>query len=245
MTWPYPRIIAHRGGGALAPENTLAAMQRGVSLGFHGVEFDVKLARDAIPFLLHDDTLERTSNGSGAANALTAAELAGLDAGSWFSAEFSGEPIPRFDTVANYLVAHGIWANVEIKPSQGCDAATGTAVALAARELWGGATMQPVLSSFSRSALQAAQLAAPQLARGFLVDAIPDDWPIAAAELECVAVHCSWKQLTPELASAIKSAGYGLRTWTVNEPETARKLFSWGVDAIFTDRLDLIGPDFI
>jgi glycerophosphoryl diester phosphodiesterase len=244
MSWPYPRIIAHRGGGSLAPENTLAAMKKGAALGFKGVEFDVKLAKDATAFLLHDDTLQRTSNGKGPGNALTAAELSQLDAGGWFSQEYAGEPVPRFDAVAQYLIAHGTWANVEIKPSKGCDDETGKAVALATRELWRDVALKPVLSSFSLISLRAAKVAVPELPRGYLVDDIPREWAATMRELECAALHCNWKKLTRELASAIKAAGYGLLVWTVNDPLRARELLSWGVDALVTDRLDLITPDF-
>jgi glycerophosphoryl diester phosphodiesterase len=245
VSWPYPRIIAHRGGGAMAPENTLAAMKRGVALGFKGFEFDVKLAKDATPFLLHDDTLDRTSNGRGPANELTGSELAKLDAGSWYSTEYAGEPLPRFDDVARYLIANGTWANVEIKPSPGCDEATGKAIALACRELWKDSKLKPVLSSFSPVALRAAIEAVPELPYGYLVDDILPQWPATMRELKCISLHCNEKKLTRDIAVAVKGAGYGLLTWTVNDPKRARELFAWGVDAIFTDRLDLIAPDFI
>ena len=81
--WPYPRLIAHRGGGSLAPENTLAALKLGASLGYRASEFDVKLSRDAVPFLLHDSKLERTTNGVGIAGEFDWSVLEGLDAGAW------------------------------------------------------------------------------------------------------------------------------------------------------------------
>jgi glycerophosphoryl diester phosphodiesterase len=244
MSWPYPHIIAHRGGGALAPENTLAAMRRGVDLGFTAVEFDVKLAKDAVPFLLHDDTLDRTSDRTGPANLLTAAELAQVDAGSWYSRDYAGEHIARFDDVARFLIAHNTWANVEIKPSHGCDEATGSAVALACRELWKDSALKPVVSSFSLAALRAAIQTVPELPYGYLVDDIPPQWPATMRELKCISLHCNEKKLTRDIAAAIKDAGYGLLTWTVNDANRARELFGWGVDAIFTDRLDVIGPRF-
>jgi glycerophosphoryl diester phosphodiesterase len=244
MSWPYPRIIAHRGGGELAPENTLAAMRRGVALGFHAVEFDVKLAKDGVPFLLHDDTFDRTSDRKGPANLLTAGELAQVDAGSWYSPEFAGEPVARFDDVAKFLLAHDAWANVEIKPSPGFDAATGSAVALACRELWKDAERKPVLSSFSLAALRAAIASAPELPYGYLVDDVPPHWAATMRELKCISLHCNEKKLSRDVAAAVKGAGYGLLTWTVNDPNRARELFAWGVDAIFTDRLNVITPAF-
>jgi glycerophosphoryl diester phosphodiesterase len=244
VDWPYPRIIAHRGGGSLAPENTLAAMKKGVALGFHGVEFDVKLANYATPILLHDDTLERTTSGKGLARNFSYAELAKLDAGSWFAAEFAGEPIPLFETVAAFLIGHGVWANVEIKPCQGRDDITGETVALAARELWQGAAQQPLLSSFSIAALRAAKAAAPELPRGYVVREVPGDWLQTMQELGCVSLHCRYRTLTRDLAKAVRDAGYGLLVWTVNDPDAAREALSWGANTIVTDRLDLIAPDF-
>lgn len=244
MSWPYPRIVAHRGGGSLAPENTLASMKRGVAMGFRGVEFDVKLAADSTPFLLHDDTLDRTSTGHGDANRFTYAELGKFDAGTWFSQDYAGEPVPRFDNVAKFLIEHDTWPNVEIKPAAGCDDETGKAVALATRELWKEVALKPVLSSFSIASLRAAKAAVPELPRGYLVDDIPRNWAETMRELVCVSFHCNWKKLTPEIASAVKAAGYGLLVWTVNDVTAAHQLLSWGVDCLVTDRLDLIAPDF-
>ncbi|TPE96155.1 glycerophosphodiester phosphodiesterase, partial [Burkholderia pseudomallei] len=86
QTWPYPRVVAHRGGGALAPENTLAALDAGAHYGHKMVEFDAKLSADGVAFLLHDDTVERTSNGAGAARDMRYAALEALDAGAWYDA---------------------------------------------------------------------------------------------------------------------------------------------------------------
>jgi len=127
--WPYPRIFAHRGGGSLAPENTLAAIRLGQDLGFGAHEFDVKLSKDEVAMLLHDDTLERTTDGKGRACELGWAELCRLDAGGWHSQAFRGEPIPRFDAAARLLIAGGTLANVEIKPADGFDRITGERVA--------------------------------------------------------------------------------------------------------------------
>jgi glycerophosphoryl diester phosphodiesterase len=243
----YPcRIIAHRGGGTLAPENTLAAIRYGHQRGFGGVEFDVMLARGDTPVLMHDDTLERTTSGSGALADKSAAELALLDAGSWRDARYKGEPVPTFEQAGRLCVELGLFANVEIKPyAPGGDAAarqTGHLAALATRALWAGAARQPLLSSFSGVALKSAMLAAPELQRAYLFDEVPPDWHQRLAALDCVALHCNAKKLTAELAAAIKRAGYGLMCWTVNDIAQGEALFGWGVDALCTDRLDLFQP---
>ena len=235
MSWPGPRILAHRGGGSLAPENTLGAIRLGASLGFKGVEFDVMLAGDGTPVLIHDETLERTTNGRGAVAETPYSVLARLNAGN-------GERIPTFEQAARLCRELGLWANVEIKPAKGHERGTGEAVAKMASELWRGAEAQPLLSSFSSEALACAREAAPALARGLLVSRIPPDWASRMRELECVALHCNYKHLEQATAAQVRAAGYGLLVYTVNEPAGARRLFAWGIDCVVTDALDRIGP---
>ncbi len=242
--WPYPRIIAHRGGGTLAPENTLAAMRKAKALGFAGVEFDVMLAADATPILMHDQTLERTTSGSGAIAATAYRDMLRLDAGSWHSREHAGEPVPSFERAGRLCIELGLWADIEIKPATGYEAETGRAAALLARELWRGAPVQPLLCSFQPASLAAAREAAPELPRGALTKTIPLDWEQWMQKLGCVSLHCDYRMLLPQQARAVRDAGYWLLCWTVNDPEIVRVLFDWGADAIITDRLDLIPPDF-
>lgn len=241
--WPYPSIVAHRGGGKLAPENTLAAIDTGARYGHTMVEFDAKLSRDAHIFLLHDDTLERTSNGQGIAGDLPWPQLAQLDAGSWFDAAFSQERLPLLEAVAARCRQHQLMANIEIKPTTGYEAQTGKAIALAARELWQGETA-PLLSSFSTVALEAAMQAAPELPRGLLLDEWHEEWQAMTTALDCVSIHLNHRLLDAQRTAAVKQAGLKILVYTVNQPERARTLLAWGVDAICTDRIDIIGPDF-
>jgi glycerophosphoryl diester phosphodiesterase len=244
QAWPYPRILAHRGGGTFAPENTLAALRKGKELGFGGVEFDVMLAGDATPILMHDQTLDRTTSGRGAIAQTAYSDLEKLDAGSWFAPQYAGETVPSFERAGKLCIELGLWANVEIKPAQGYEAQTGKAAARLARELWRGAPVQPLLSSFQPAALAAARETAPELARGALTQSIPPDWQGWMQELGCVSLHCDYRMLLPQQARAVRAAGYWLLCYTVNDPEIARVLLDWGVDAIITDRLDIIPPDF-
>lgn len=242
--WPYPRIVAHRGGGTLAPENTLAALRRGAELGFRGVEFDVMLAGDGTPLLIHDEALERTTSGKGRVSQTAYAKIEKFDAGAWHSERFRGENVPTFVAAANLCHELDLWANVEIKPAKGHDALTGRVVGQLTLELWRGAEMSPVVSSFSVEALTAARQVAPGLPRGLLVDRIPADWKTRLEHLDCVALHCKSRHLREPLAAQIHAAGYAILCWTVNDPVEAKKLLGWGVDCIVTDRLDLIGPGF-
>jgi len=237
VPWPYPRIVAHRGGGSLAPENTLGAIRLGASLGFRGAEFDVMLAGDGTPVVIHDETTERTTGVRGNVFEKSYQELSGLNAGN-------GEKIPRFEDAARLCRSLGVWANVEIKPAKGHERATGEAIGSMARELWRAAELRPVLSSFSVVALQAAQQTAPELPRGYLVDELPKDWEGTVQRLGCVAVHCNHEKLSEQDARAIRKAGYALLCWTVDDPAAGRRLLGWGVDCLVTNALRTIGPDF-
>jgi glycerophosphoryl diester phosphodiesterase len=241
--WPYPRVIGHRGGGTLAPENTLAGIRRAARMGFHAVEFDVMLSSDKVPLLIHDETLERTTNGRGKVADTPFSGLTGLDAGAWFGNAFRGEPLPSFHQAGKLCVELGLWANVEIKPARGFEHETGTVTAKLARELWHGIALPPLLSSFEPAALEAARTAAPELSRGLLTDRLERGWREVAGDLGCVSVHCSCQHLEAAQANKVHEAGFWLLCYTVNDADSARRLFSWGVDAIFTDRLDLIAPD--
>lgn len=254
--WPFPRVVAHRGGGVLAPENTLAAIEVGRAHGFSAIEIDATLARDGVPVLMHDATVDRTTDGTGPVGALTAAQLQRLDAGGWFAARFRGEPVPALADAIRHCRAHGVWIDIEIKVGGGDARRIGEVVARAARELYadcvrpGGDRADridpraPLLSSFSAEALDAARAAAPDLPRGWITSRVPQDWAARLDALACVALHTNHRHLTRAVARAVKDAGYWLFCYTVDDPARARELSDWGVDAFCTDRIDLIGPDF-
>lgn len=248
--WPYPEIVAHRGGGVLAPENTIAGLRCGLAYGFRAVEFDVMLAADGVPVVMHDAQLGRTVTvtGSGNVNDYSAAELVRMDAGSWFGPQFAGEPVPTFEQFIHYCQQQRIWMNIEIKPVPGVERETGAAVAamtlscFEAEVAAGDPAALPLLSSFSIEALLAARQSAPDLPRGWLVDAIPPGWLQQLRAVDGVAVHCNHQQLTQALAHEVKQAAVGLFCYTVNDPRRAEELRAWGVDGFCTDRIDIIKP---
>lgn len=242
--WPYPRIVAHRGGGLLAPENTLAALRYARNLGFEAVEFDVKLTGDDVPVLLHDDTVDRTTDGSGAVTDMLFDVVTQFDAGSWFANEFAGESVPAFAAASALCKETGLWANIEIKPSSGEEQKTGRIVARMAKLLWSGAALPPVLSSFSPEALNAARSQAPELPRALLYKEIPDNWETSLDQLDCVAMHVAHDQLDAKLVAAIQATRRGVLAYTVNDPIEAVELIEMGVDALVTDQIDVIGPHF-
>ncbi len=235
--WPYPKLFAHRGGGSLAPENTLAAIRLGRSLGYRAAEFDVKLSRDGVPMLLHDATLERTTNGQGPAGDLAWKTLAKFDAGAWHSPEFLGEPLARFDETAKLLRAQDMMANVEIKPSPGRDSETGATVGALAAEYWKGARVAPLMSSFSFAALEAAHLIAPELPRGWLTEKVEEEDFARLEALEAASIHTDHRKLERAMVARLHDTGYRVLVYTVNDVARAEALFAWGVDGMFTDNL--------
>lgn len=235
MLMPLPRWIAHRGGGSLAPENTLAGIRLAARLGYRAVEFDVMLSGDGTPVLIHDETLERTTSGRGPVAATPDATLFALDAGG-------GERVPRFAEAAALCRELGLLANVEIKPASGYERPTAEVVARLTAELWRGAPVQPLLSSFSLEALEIARDLAPEIERGVLFEAVPANWLSEIQRLQAVSLHCDGDLLTDPVLVEARGRGIPVLCYTVNSPEKANALFGRGVSALFTDRLDLFTP---
>ncbi|MFN7692672.1 MAG: glycerophosphodiester phosphodiesterase [Burkholderiales bacterium] len=233
--WPLPFWIAHRGAGKAAPENTLAAFQLGLASGFRAFECDVQLSLDGTPFLLHDDLLDRTSNGSGLACDLTWATLAALDAGSWHSPAFAGEPLLSLAGLAELAREHQLQINLELKPSPGQAQRVGAGVAAWLREHWKAPT--PLLSSFEPEALLAAAGQGWPLA--LLCEAWSDDALPLAQQLGCVAVVCHHASLSQAAIAKLHSAQLRALTYTVNDASEAQRLIEAGLDGLITDQLDL------
>ncbi|MDO8448883.1 MAG: glycerophosphodiester phosphodiesterase [Rhodoferax sp.] len=248
--WPYPRWVAHRGAGRLAPENTLAAFRVGASHGYRMFECDVKLSADGIPFLMHDATLQRTTNAVaqlGAGNSAVGGDhawgaLSQLDAGSWHSRHFAGEPLPTLDHIAHFCLRNGFFLNIEIKPTPGLERQTGEVVAHHAARLWQGAAVPPLLTSFHPEALQAARDAQPQLPRGLLLDSLWTGWLETALTLDCAAVVCNHALWDTSSVTQAKSAEFRTLSYTVNDEWAAQRLIALGTDGIITDRVDLFSP---
>ncbi|MDO9199374.1 glycerophosphodiester phosphodiesterase [Rhodoferax sp.] len=248
--WPYPRWVAHRGAGRLAPENTLAAFRVGASHGYRMFECDVKLSADGIPFLMHDATLQRTTNAVaqlGSGNSAVGGDhawgaLSQLDAGSWHSRHFAGEPLPTLAHIAHFCLRNGYFLNIEIKPTPGLERETGEVVAHHAARLWQGAAVPPLLTSFHPEALQAARDAQPQLPRGLLLDTLWTGWLETALTMDCVAVVCNHALWDTSSVTQAKSAEFRTLSYTVNDEWAAQRLIDLGTDGIITDRVDLFSP---
>lgn len=240
--WPYPFWIAHRGAGRLAPENTLAAFRLGARHGYRMAECDAKLSSDGVVFLLHDSTLERTTNGQGVAGEQPWAALSQLDAGGWHSRQYAGEPLPTLENLARWCLANRFHLDIEIKPTPGLEQRTGRVVAELAARLWHGAAAPPLLTSFRPESLLGALETAPQLPRGLLLDTLWDGCFGYAEQLRCSAIVCNHALWDAALVARVKALGMRALSYTVNDEWAAERLIALGTDGIVTDRVDLFSP---
>jgi glycerophosphoryl diester phosphodiesterase len=239
LDWDLPRVFAHRCGGALAPENSLAGLRIAAALGCRAVEFDVMLSGSGSPWLIHDETLERTTNGAGRVSDTPDLVLRGLDAGAYRHRAFAGEALPTFEQAALLCRELGLMANVEIKPAAGFEVLTGAVVAECILELWGSAPL-PLVSSFSAVALEAARRVAPRLPLGVLWVRPPADWIGQLAALDAYSLHCAWDKLEDEVLAAAQANGIPVLCYTVNDRPAAETLFARGVTSVFSDRIDAL-----
>jgi glycerophosphoryl diester phosphodiesterase len=241
--WPLPLWIAHRGAGKLAPENTLAAFRVGASYGYRAFECDVKLSQDGVPFLLHDDTLDRTSNAKDVAGQKPWAELSQVDAGSWHSKTFAGEPLANLAAIAHYVQNNDFALNLEIKPTTGVELATGQAVGTACLAMWKSKPRALLFSSFKPESLRGAKETAPEIPRALLLDKLWPGWWDVAQDLGCVAVVTNYKLMDAALVAQLHDAGLRAVCYTVNDKSQAQRLLQWGIDGLITDAVNQFSPD--
>ncbi len=220
-----PILIGHRGARGLAPENTLLALDAGILAGCTWLEFDVQLHRTGELFLLHDLTLERTTNGSGMASELPWHLLRALDAGS-------GQHIPTLDEALDLIDGRAV-VNIELKTWDG----TGDAVArvLIERMQAGLAAEKILVSSFHLPELYEFKQRLPQIPVGVLFCGVPLDFAAAASELEAVCINLSSEFVDARIVADAKARGLAVYVYTVNTRDELDRLMGMGVDGVFTD----------
>ncbi len=220
-------IWAHRGDSAHAPENTMAAFAAAEAAGAEGIELDVHLSRDGVPVVIHDDRLERTTNGQGRIAAARLHELRRLDAGSWYGAAFAGERLPTLGEVLEWA-ADRLRINIEIKSS-----AAGKAVLGVLRDF---PRARVLVSSFDHRLLAALRRDAPELPLGFLVDS--RFWRTSlrrALASGAESFHPRQDTVSRAMLGACRGAGLAVHPWTVDDPERLAELVRMGVDGVFTN----------
>jgi len=232
--------IAHRGASAAAPPNTLAAFEKAVELGADGIEFDVQLSADRVPVVIHDFTVDTTTDGSGRVAEKTLAQLKQLDAGSHFDPAFAGERIPTLEEVLE-ATGNRLLLNVELKCFSPCDG--GLEQAVIAQIKRHATDDRVLLSSFNPFSLRRAKKIAPHIPVGLLY--APDlSLPLRRAWLAPLvpheARHPEHTMVDARYVAWARRRGYRVNTWTVNDPDEMRRLIGLGVDGIITNVPDVL-----
>ena len=232
---PQPVIFAHRGASAHAPENTLAAFELALVQNANAIELDVKLSADGQVVVIHDPTVDRTTGSRGRVRDLSFRELRSLDAGSFFSEKFKGEKIPTLEEVFE-AVGKRTFINVELTNYTTPRDHLVEAVCVLVKKV--GLQKQVMFSSFFASNLTKARAHLPGVPRGLLalngwLGAWARSFGFAFGRYQ--ALHPYLKDVTSEQVQRVHRLNRRVHVWTVNAAEDMRRLFRWGVDAIFTD----------
>ncbi len=230
-----PSVIAHRGANRLAPENTLSALRRAKSQGANWVEFDVRLTKDSIPIVFHDDELSRTTNGKGYVGSSTFQHIQDLDAGGWFDNSYENERIPTFYEYIQLAAELGMGVNIELKPTERRVEELAHIVSQQLKQLWPAYLPRPLISSFSFPCIAAMRNLSENFSLALITYSWTEDWKTLMERYQCSALHVNYKTLSPERIRVVKKAGYHLLAYTVNDRQVADNLISQGLDAIFTD----------
>ncbi|WRS31213.1 glycerophosphodiester phosphodiesterase family protein [Actinomycetaceae bacterium MB13-C1-2] len=237
-------VFAHRGLNHRAPENTMPAFGLARDSGASWLEMDVDILGDGTPIVLHDTTLDRTTNRSGRLADYSAADLANIDAGSWFSQDFAGTAMPTFSQFIDFLNESKMNCNVELKSNQMGKAGTERLVDAVIAELDRLApSVEIIISSFSALTLERFHERAPQYAIGMLWEqrTVAEDWLTTLETLGASYAHLEDGQMIKPQIDMLSAAGYGVNVWTVNSRARANQLFNWGCTGVFTDVADKLG----
>lgn len=229
-------ITGHRGAAALAPENTLAGIQKAVESGIKWIEIDTQLSADKIPVIIHDKTVKRCTNGKGRVGDLTLAELKVLDAGSWFSNEFKGETIPTLEEALLACQEHNLNMNLEIKIHNEHEVKPLVEKVVETVKHLNFPIEKLLFSSFSQNALVHCQTLYPEVRRGFITEHKPSNMLDTIKPLDLYSLHIDHRILNEKLAKSIKETGLTLMIWTLNDPKKVDKFTAWGVNNIITDK---------
>ncbi|WP_409522685.1 glycerophosphoryl diester phosphodiesterase [Nitrincola sp. MINF-07-Sa-05] len=228
------RLIGHRGVASLAPENTLAGIRLAAEMGVKWVELDVTLLGDDTPVLIHDADLERCSSSEGLVIELRRQDLKGIDAGSWFSEEFAGEPLPLLNDALTLINHLGLGLNLEIK-THSVDPDKITRIVQACLTNNPLPADKLLISSFEHDTLQAWYRTEKKTPLGYLVEALPDDWQQRLDMIRARSLNFDWQQVSAKEFMMVKDAGFELYSYTCNDPDQGALLWQQGVDGVITD----------
>ena len=234
-TLPRPTIFAHRGASAHAPENTLAAFELALAQGADGIELDAKLSGDGHVVVIHDATVDRTTDRQGRVKDISLAELRSLDAGGFFAEQYRGEKVPTLEEVFEAL-GKRMFVNVELTNYNTPGDHLVESVCMLVKKC--GLQKQVLFSSFFASNLSKARGLLPEVPRGLLAfNGLLGVWArsFGFAFGRYQALHPNLKDVTPQQVQRVHRLKRRVHVWTVNTAEDMRRLFNWDVDGIFTD----------
>ncbi|MCK4945301.1 MAG: glycerophosphoryl diester phosphodiesterase, partial [Alphaproteobacteria bacterium] len=235
-----PKIIGHRGAKAYAPENTLVSIHTAADMGIEWVEIDVKLTRDCIPIIFHDDELNRCTNGSGLVAETDLETIKELDAGFWFGESFMDEKIPTLEEALNVIIDRSLGVNLEIKPCPGREKETAEVMLDFATRIWPDESPSPLISSFSHVSLETAMDVIDEWPRGPLLDEYVPHWKKLAEHINASTININGNKVTQLLIDEYLDLGKPILAYTINDPSKAKELMSWGVSSVFSDCPDVI-----
>ena len=235
-----PKVIGHRGARAYAPENTLASIHTAADMGIEWVEIDVKLTRDCVPIIFHDDELNRCTNGSGLVAETDFETIKELDAGLWFGESFLDEKIPTLEEAIEVILNRGLGVNLEIKPCPGREKETAEVMLDFATRLWPDDSPPPLISSFSHVSLETAMDMIDTWPRGLLLDEYLPNWKELAGHINTSTININGNKATLALINEYLDFRKPILAYTINNPAKAKELISWGVSSVFSDCPDVI-----
>ncbi|MDD3028905.1 MAG: glycerophosphodiester phosphodiesterase family protein [Alphaproteobacteria bacterium] len=235
-----PPVIAHRGAPLCAPENSLESFIAAHQAGSRWVEADVKLTSDGIPIVFHDDTLERTTSGSGTVADTPWSIIQRLDAGSWFSPTFSKVRVLTLFDLLSFCAKTSMRLVLELRPSPGRTRATAMVALIEASKSWGEETPPPLVSSFDMDALMIAAQLRPDWPRSLFLNEWDDNWLSMAILTQASALSFNETVLTPERLERINAAPFPILAHTVNNPSRAKELLGQGIKAVFSDNVSAL-----
>lgn len=228
-------IQAHRGASAIAPENTIAAFRAAAEAGAKWVELDVALSADDTLVVIHDDSVDRTSSGTGSLGDLTAAEIGALDGGAWFDARYVGERIPTLAETIAALGELGLSANVEIKQHPHQKSLDQLVRSVQAEIAKRAPTTRIMISSFDAECLKAMHKLEPELEMAMLWVEVPSDWEAVLASIPAKTIHMHYKAVSIGLLEHMRERGIKVRVWTCNDPVELVSFWNAGLTGVITD----------
>jgi glycerophosphoryl diester phosphodiesterase len=235
-----PKVIGHRGAAGYAPENTIEGIHAAADLGVEWVELDVKLTRDQVPIIFHDDNLQRITGTNMNVADVDYDFIAQLDAGSWYGESFLGAKIPTLIEAVDALIERNLGLNLEIKPCPGRERETAEVALDVLSQIWDDHD-KLLISSFQHVSLESALEIAYDWHRGLLLsEEWPENWVELAEYLAVSTINLNGNEVSREQVEDALELELPILAYTINDPMRARELQSWGIDSFFTDTPDII-----